>query len=87
MGAALEGVCKMSYSYATMRRGLYRSRHGILFGVCEGLARRFDFSPWGMRLAFLLLQFTFVPLMFAVYIVLALAMKKEPWTDWRETEF
>ena len=30
--------------------GLYRSRHGVLLGVCRGLAQFFDFSVFWARL-------------------------------------
>ena len=65
------------------KRGFYRSRRGIFLGVCRGLAERFDLSPWGLRLLFVALQFTVVHLMFVIYIVLALLMKKQPESAWR----
>ena len=35
------------------RQGLVRPRRGkVIAGVCAGLARRFGFTPWGMRLVF-----------------------------------
>ena len=38
---------------ALARSGLTRPRRGkIIAGVCAGLARRFGFTPWGMRLVF-----------------------------------
>ncbi|MCX7014421.1 MAG: PspC domain-containing protein [Candidatus Sumerlaeota bacterium] len=64
-------------------RGFYRSRHGIFLGVCRGLAERFDLSPWGVRLLFVALQFTVVHLMFLIYIVLALLMKRGPERSWK----
>ena len=68
------------------RKKLYRSRYGIFMGVCSGLAERFDFSPWGVRLLFIVLQVTIVPVMFLVYILMAFIMKREPdigYTRWR----
>ena len=58
---------------------LYRSRDNVFCGVCAGIAEAFDFSPWGVRIVFLLLQFTVVPFMFIVYIVLACLMRKAPY--------
>ena len=35
------------------RQGLVRPRRGrVIAGVCAGLARRFGFTPWGVRLVF-----------------------------------
>ena len=31
------------------RRGLYRSRNGVLLGVCRGIADYFDFSVFWIR--------------------------------------
>jgi len=60
-------------------RSFYRSRDNSVFlGVCGGIAEYFDFSPGGVRLLFVLLQFTFVPILFLIYIVLGLVMKREP---------
>jgi phage shock protein C len=67
----------MSYSGKRYPR-LYRSRRdSILFGVCGGIAEAFDLSPWGVRLMFIILEI-FLPMMFLVYIVMALIMKKAP---------
>ena len=73
----------MSQSMVGTSRGFYRSRHGIFLGVCEGLAGRFDFSPWGLRLLFLALQFTIAPYTILIYIAFALVMKRAPhiWDD------
>ena len=70
-------------AYNDTPRKLYRSRHdSVVAGVCGGLANYFDFSPWGMRLIFILLA-VFVPgittsFMVVLYIVLALVLKPEP---------
>jgi len=60
------------------RRGIYRSRHGIAFGVCRGLAESLDFSVFWVRL----LAFIFFLVSFGwalvIYIGLALVMKPEP---------
>jgi phage shock protein C len=61
------------------RGGLYRSRDGILLGVCRGIAEYFDFSVfWTRVIVLVLLFFTgFWPIM-ALYFVAALLMKPEP---------
>ena len=60
-------------------RGLYRSRNGILFGVCRGLADYFDFSVFWIRaIAVILFIFTgFWPVV-GIYLLAALLMKSEP---------
>ena len=62
-----------------LRGGLYRSRNGVLLGVCRGIADYFDFSVlWARALALALLIFTgFWPVM-ALYFIAALLMKPEP---------
>ena len=61
------------------RSGLYRSRDGILLGVCRGLAGYFDFSVfWARAIAVILLFFTgFWPVTIA-YFIAALLMRPEP---------
>ncbi len=61
------------------RGGLYRSRDGILVGVCRGIAEYFDISVfWTRVIVLVLLFFTgFWPIM-ALYFVAALLMKPEP---------
>ncbi|MDP6507168.1 MAG: PspC domain-containing protein, partial [Planctomycetota bacterium] len=36
------------------RQGLYRSRGGIIMGVCQGIAEHWDFSVFWTRLVFVL---------------------------------
>ena len=81
----------MSQHYNREHSGPYRSRNGLIFGVCRGLADYFDFSTAGMRvivvLAFLLTGFYPVGI---AYVVAALVMKLEPvlaLQNERETEF
>lgn len=59
--------------------GLYRSRKGVILGVCRGIAEYFDFSLfWTRAIAILLLLFSgFWPVMI-VYFLAALLMKPEP---------
>lgn len=60
-------------------RGLYRSRSGLLFGVCRGLADYFDLSVlWIRLLAVAALLLTGLWPMAGIYLVAALVMKPEP---------
>ena len=69
----------MSRYNTTSRRGLYRSRHGVLLGVCRGVADYFDFSVFWIRaIAVILFICTgFWPIV-GVYILAALLMKSDP---------
>lgn len=59
--------------------GLYRSRNGIIMGVCRGVAEYFDFSvPWARCIALLLLLMSGVWPVVAVYLLAAMLMKPEP---------
>ena len=61
------------------RGGLYRSRTGMLLGVCKGLGEFFDFSVFWMRvIAVGLLLLSGVWPLVALYFVAALLMKPEP---------
>jgi len=66
----------MSRSNSISGRGLYRSRNGVIFGVCRGLADYFDFSVFWVRgIAIILFIFTgFWPVV-GIYILAALLMK------------
>ena len=63
------------------KRGLYRSRNGVLLGVCRGVADYFDFSVFWIRaIAVILFIFTgFWPVV-GLYLLAALLMKSEPAT-------
>ena len=62
-----------------LRGGLYRSRRGVILGVCRGIADYFDFSVfWARAVAIALLVFSgFWPIA-ALYFIAALLMKPEP---------
>ena len=62
-----------------LRGGLYRSRYGIILGVCRGIAEYFDFSVfWVRAIAVILLLITgFWPIT-GLYFLAALLMKPEP---------
>ena len=81
----------MSQHYNRDHSGPYRSRNGLIFGVCRGLSDYFDFSVIGMRFivvaAFL---FTGLYPVGIAYIVAGFIMKLEPvlaLQNARETEF
>ena len=59
-----------------MASTLTRPRHGkVIAGVCAGLAERFGWSPFAVRLAFLLSCLLPGP-QFVIYIVLWIIMPK-----------
>ena len=62
-----------------LRGGLYRSRNGIILGVCRGIAEYFDFSVFWVRAIVVIVLFVsgFWPIM-ALYFIAALLMKPEP---------
>ena len=61
------------------RGGVYRSRSGIILGVCRGIAEYFDFSVIWVRaiVLILLLVSGFWPIT-GLYFIGALLMKPEP---------
>jgi phage shock protein C len=62
-----------------MRRGIYRSRQGAIFGVCRGLAEHFDFSVFWVRfIAVAVLLGTGLWPTMILYILAALVMKPQP---------
>lgn len=59
--------------------GFYRSRRGIILGVCRGIAEYFDFSVFWVRLiAVVLFLFTGFWPTGILYFVAAFLMKPEP---------
>jgi phage shock protein C len=72
-------------------RGLYRSRRGILLGVCRGVAEYVDLSVFWVRvIAVIALFATGLWPLSGVYLVAALLMKPEPaipFESEREREF
>jgi phage shock protein C len=69
----------MSRVSSSAGQGLYRSRNGIILGVCRGIADYFDFSAFWIR-AILIVVFIltgFWPII-GIYILAALLMKSEP---------
>jgi phage shock protein C len=66
--------------YSERRRGgLYRSRSGLIFGVCKGIAEYLDFSVVWMRvIAVALFIFTGIWPIVVFYLLAAILMKPEP---------
>lgn len=62
-----------------IRRGFYRSRDGVLLGVCRGVATYFDFSVFWVRIGLVItfLLSGFWPVI-GIYLAAALLMKPEP---------
>ena len=61
------------------RAGLYRSRRGMVFGVCQGLSQIFGLPVFWVRVLTLVLFFaTGLWPALLVYIAAACLMKKEP---------
>jgi phage shock protein C len=61
------------------RKGFYRSRQGVILGVCRGIAQYFDFSLfWTRTIAVVMLLFSGIWPVMIVYFALALVMKPEP---------
>lgn len=61
------------------RTGLYRSRHGVILGVCRGVAEYLDFSVfWTRVITVALLLFTGIWPIAGIYFLAMLVMKPEP---------
>jgi len=61
------------------RNGIYRSRSGMILGVCKGLASHFDFSVFWTRVIAIIVLIVagFLPAI-GLYLLAALLMKPEP---------
>ena len=76
----------MTRQVERQQTGLYRSRPGLLLGVCKGVAQYFDFYGigvlrsvfWMRAIAVVLLIVSGIWPMLIVYIVAALLMKPAP---------
>ncbi len=69
----------MKFMNRSFRRGLYRSRNGMILGVIRGVAEYFDFSVfWARTIAIILLLVSgFWPIT-GLYFLAALIMKPAP---------
>lgn len=77
----------MTYETEPHRSGPYRSRRGIIFGVCRGLAEHYGFSVfWTRMFAVAALIFTGLWPVLAFYVIAALLMKVEPVIPFETTE-
>lgn len=67
-------------------RGIYRSRKGVILGVCRGLADYFDVKVFWVRvLAVMLLLFTGLWPAAGLYLLGGLLMKPEPVVPFKNT--
>jgi phage shock protein C len=63
----------------TYNRGLYRSRKGVILGVCRGLADYFDLNVFWIRIILLfMLVISGIWPMLLLYFIASLLMKPEP---------
>jgi phage shock protein C len=61
------------------RDGIYRSRNGVIFGVCRGLAEHFDFSVfWARAIAVVFLLVSGFWPAIGLYLIASLLMKPAP---------
>jgi len=61
------------------REGIYRSRNGVIFGVCRGLAEHFDFSVfWARAIAVVFLVVSGFWPAIGLYLIASLLMKPAP---------
>ena len=69
----------MKRDHRLSRDGLYRSREGIIFGVCRGLAENFSFSVnWARVIAIIFLFISGFWPAIGLYLIAALLMKPAP---------
>lgn len=72
------------YSQYQERKPLYRSRDGMIFGVCRGLADYLDFNVTALRLILAIVAFFSGIMPFVVvYLIAAIIMKPEPVVPFR----
>ncbi len=61
------------------RDGIYRSRNGVIFGVCRGLAEHFDFSVfWARAIAIIFLLVSGFWPAIGLYLIATFLMKPAP---------
>jgi phage shock protein C len=69
----------MSNHDKLIQSGIYRSRNGLIFGVCRGVAEHFDFSIfWARVIAVILLFVTGFWPAIGIYLIATLLMKPAP---------
>jgi len=68
-----------THYYEPTHRTLYRSRRGVILGVCRGIADYLNFSVfWTRIIAVVFMIFGWFVPMIAVYLIAALLMRPEP---------
>jgi phage shock protein PspC (stress-responsive transcriptional regulator) len=68
-------------------RRLVRSRHGILGGVCAGIAEYFGWSPFAVRLMYVIVSiFSAAFPGIIVYIILWILMPRATADDYRDLD-
>ena len=61
------------------RGGVYRSRDGVIFGVCRGVAEQFDFSVfWARAIAIVFLLVSGFWQAIGLYLIATMLMKPAP---------
>ncbi|MBN1868062.1 envelope stress response membrane protein PspC [Candidatus Sumerlaeota bacterium] len=65
------------------KRGLYRSRNGMILGVCKGVADHLDFPVFWLRVIAVVLAFGSFTLVIWIYLAAAIFMKPEPVVPFR----
>lgn len=69
------------------QQGLVRTREGrVLGGVCSGLGRRFNLTPWTARLLFVLLLMVIPGSQILVYPILWILMPSEETVSGQPTQ-
>jgi len=69
----------MKFMNRSFRKGLYRSRNGIILGVVRGISEYFDFSVfWGRTIVVILLLVSGFWPVTGLYFLAALLMKPAP---------
>jgi phage shock protein C len=62
-----------------LKHGLYRSRSGLIFGVCKGLAEHLTLPVWGIRVLFFFATFfTGIWPGIIAYVAAGVLIKPEP---------
>jgi phage shock protein C len=69
----------MRPSFEKRFQGIYRSRRGMICGVCKGIAKHLDFPVFWLRMLVLVaMMFTGLWPIIALYFLIAILMRPEP---------
>ena len=78
-GRGRSGGFRQRIDRLTATEGFYRSRRGIIFGVCRGVAEHFNFSVfWTRVLVLILFLFTGFWPVGVLYLLAGLLLQPEP---------